>query len=163
MTERGFRLRPATAILLGAVTVGVLDGLDAVIFFGLRSGASPVRIFQGIASGLLGPAAFEGGIGTAFLGAALQFFIAFGIVTTFYVASRAMPTLARRPLVFGPLYRIAVYLVMTRVVVPLSAAASRGGLPPTPVLINGLLIHMLGVGLPAALFTHWALPRLARR
>ncbi len=45
------------------------------------------------------------------------------------------------------------------VVVPLSAAGGRGGSPPLPVLVNGLLIHAFGVGLPSALFARAAAPR----
>jgi hypothetical protein len=118
---------------------------------------SPIRIFQSIASGLLGREAFSGGPGAALLGVALHFFIAFGIVTTYFVASRALPALVRRPVLFGPLYGVAVYAVMNYVVIPLSAVAPRSGLPPGPVLANGLLIHLLGVGLPTALFARWAL------
>jgi len=47
------------AILSGGLVVGILDGLDAVIFFGLR-GVRPIRIFQAIASGLLGMNLFDG-------------------------------------------------------------------------------------------------------
>ena len=39
-------------------------------------------------------------------------------------------------------------VVMNAVVLPLSRAAT--GPRPLPVLLNGVLIHMLGVGLPAA-------------
>jgi hypothetical protein len=73
---------PARALLVGALTVGVLDGLDALVFFGLR-GLSPARLFQGIASGLLGRSAFEGGMATALLGVLLHLFIAFAVVTTY--------------------------------------------------------------------------------
>jgi hypothetical protein len=45
---------------------------------------------------------------------------------------------------------VVAYLVMSRVVVPLTFGSS--ALPPLPVLVNGLLIHMFGVGLPSALF-----------
>jgi hypothetical protein len=50
-----------------------------------------MRIFQSIASGLLGKAAFEGGVGTAVLGLILHVFIASSIVTTFYLVSRRFP------------------------------------------------------------------------
>jgi hypothetical protein len=39
---------------------------------------------------------------------------------------------------------------MNLVVVPLSRIGGSFG-PPLPVLVNGLLIHIVGVGLPAAL------------
>jgi hypothetical protein len=139
---------PARALLLGGLTVGVLDGLDALIFFGLR-GVPPARLFQGIASGLLGRSAFAGGMATAFLGVLLHFFIAFAVVTIYHVAARRLPGLTDRPWIYGPLYGLLVYAVMSFVVVPLSAIGARS--PSTGVLLNGLLIHALGVGLPAAL------------
>jgi hypothetical protein len=146
-------LTPTRAILLGTLTVAILDGLDAVVFFGLR-GVSPVRIFQAIASGLLGRDAFTGGAASVVLGVGLHFVVACGIVTTYVAASRYLTVLARRPLVFGPLFGVAAYLVMTFVVVPLSAA-TRGPLI-WPVVTNGLLIHILGVGLPSALIARAA-------
>jgi hypothetical protein len=140
---------PGRALVVGALVVGVLDGLDAVLFFGLR-GVPPLRVGQGIAAGLLGRAAFAGGVGTALLGAALHFAIATAVVGVYLTASRIVPTLARRPLLWGPLYGLGVWVVMNYIVLPLSAA---GGAGPgsMAVVLNGLLIHALGVGLPAAL------------
>jgi len=146
------------AIVYGTLVVGTLDALDAVVFFGLRSGATPIRIFQSIAAGLLGRASFQGGLGTAALGVCLHFFIAFVIVTIYHVASRRARILTDRPVMFGLLYGVAAYFVMSRIVVPLSAAGG-GGWPPLPVLVNGLLIHALGVGLPSALFARAAASR----
>jgi hypothetical protein len=141
------------ALLYGTLAVGVLDGADAAVFFGLR-GVSPVRVFQAIASGVLGRPAFAGGLGTAALGVTLHFFIAFAIVATYLAASRRIPILVRRPIACGILYGIGVYLMMNLVVVPLSAAAT--GLPSWPVILNGVLIHMFGVGLPSSLFARAA-------
>ena len=138
------------ALLYGTLAVGVLDLLDALVFFGFR-GAQPVRVLQGIASGLLGREAFAGGAATAALGVALHFFIAFCVVAVYLAASRRFPALARHPFAFGPLYGLAVYAVMNAIVLPLSATAPAPGPKPLPVLVNGLLIHALGVGLPAAL------------
>ena len=67
-------------MLLGALTVGVLDILDAFVFFGIR-GVPPLRILQAVASGLVGPAAAaDGGLATAALGLLLHFLIALVIV-----------------------------------------------------------------------------------
>jgi hypothetical protein len=153
-TDKG--LGVGHAILYGTLAVGILDLLDAFVFFGLR-GVAPILIPQSIASGLLGRAAYDGGFGTAALGVLLHFFIAFGIVTTYVLASRRWPTLARRPFIYGPLYGILVYGVMNLIVVPLSAAVV--GSKTLPVVVNGLLIHMLGVGLPGALAARMALHR----
>ena len=147
MSEEG-GLSEGRALLWGTLIVGTADILDAFIFFGLR-GTRPVRILQGIASGLFGREAFGGGAATAALGAALHYFIAFVIVWVFLAASRRLPDLARRPWLYGPLYGLVVYAVMNYVVIPLSLVTVRS--KPLAVLANGLLIHMLGVGLTTAL------------
>jgi hypothetical protein len=145
-------------VVLGGLTVGVLDGLDAIVFFGLRSGVSPGRIFRGIAGGVLGPqTAGQGGLATAALGVLLHFTIATTIVAVYYLASRRVAFLNQRPWVWGPVYGVAAYLVMNLVVVPLSAIHGTGLPSALPVLVNGLLIHMVGVGLPSALFAREAL------
>ena len=115
------------------------------MFFGLRSGAQPIRIFQGIASGLIGPAARQGGLKTAALGVFLHYFIAFGIVTTYFLVSRRVRLLTRHPVICGLLYGIVVYGVMN-LVVPLSKAGPHAG---DARARQRSLIHMLGVGLPA--------------
>jgi uncharacterized membrane protein len=144
---------PSRVLLTGALVVGTLDLADAIIFFGLR-GVKPIRIPQSIASGLLGRSSFTGGIPTALLGVLLHYFIAFGIVATYYLASRRIRALTRDPVICGIAYGILVYCVMNLVVVPLSAAAH--GRPSPPVFINGILIHMFGVGLPSALIVRRA-------
>jgi hypothetical protein len=143
------------AILFGGLTVGVLDALDAVVFFGVRYGVGPVRIFQSIAAGLLGKASFQGGRSTALLGVVLHFCVATIIAGIYILASRRLTTLARRPFLWGPLYGIVAYLVMNLVVIPLSAAGS--GQKPPIVVLNGLLIHIFGVGIPSALWARRAL------
>jgi hypothetical protein len=140
------------ALLLGTLTVGTLDALDAVIFFGLR-GTSAIRIFQGIASGLLGRDSFSGGLRTAFVGVAIHYFIAFMVVLTFLVVSRRVTMLRRWPLWSGLAYGIGVWLFMNLAVLPLSVG--RPGFL-LPVVTNGLLIHMFGVGLPSSLFARAA-------
>ncbi len=81
--------------------------------------------------------------------------VAFIIAAIYVIASRALPVLRRRWVICGIAYGVVAYFVMTFVVVPLSNAGPGRiafALPVTPVLINGLAIHALGVGLPAAYF-----------
>lgn len=141
------------AVLLGTLTVGTLDALDAIIFFYLFRGTTPIQIFQGIASGLLGRASFSGGLRTMLLGIAIHYFIAFMVVLTFLVVSRRVATLRRWPVWSGMAYGIGVWLFMNLVVLPLSVGRPRF---LRPIVTNGLLIHMFGVGLPASLFARAA-------
>ena len=144
------KLSATDCIVYGGLVVGALDALDAIVFFGFR-GATPVRIFQSIAAGLLGRAAFQAGLRAALLGLAVHFFIAFSIAATYYAASRPFSILVRRPILCGAVYGVLVYFFMNRVVIPLSAIGA-AATPPLPVFINGIAIHILGVGIPAAFF-----------
>jgi hypothetical protein len=61
-SDVGSGARPGlAAIVWGGLPAGGLDITAAFVIYGLR-GASPVRILQSIASGLLGAAAFQGGV-----------------------------------------------------------------------------------------------------
>jgi hypothetical protein len=145
--------RVRQSLLYAALTVGTLDALDAMIFFGLR-GAKIGRIFQAIASGLIGASAFNGGTATILLGVLLHYTVALSIAATFFLLASRFGALTRRPFLWGPLFGIAAYWVMNLVVVPLSAAKRAN--PTLPVIINGLLIHIVGVGTPTALLARRA-------
>jgi hypothetical protein len=141
-------LDPLRAVLWGTLLTGTLDGLEAVGFWALR-GVAPGRVFQGIAAGLLGRAAFDGGVATTALGVGLMFFICAVVVAVYLAASRRLDELVRAPWRWGALYGAAVFAVMNFVVVPLSAA---GGKPPRLLpLLNCLLANLVCIGIPTAL------------
>jgi uncharacterized membrane protein YhaH (DUF805 family) len=108
-----------------------------------------IRVFQGIASGLIGRSSFQGGIGTALLGVALHFVVATGAATVYYFASRSLPVLIDRALICGIAFGALVHLFMTFVTIPLSAIGRRPFVPPSFVLY--LLISMVVVGPSIAL------------
>jgi hypothetical protein len=136
------------AILIAGLACGVLDLTAAFVTWGAQ-GVRPERLLQGIATGLLGQRSFAGGWETAALGAACHFFIAFSAATVFYLASRKIAWLTDRPWMSGPLYGIAVYLVMYWIVVPLSAAAPRHYTWQATLL--AVATHIVCVGCPIAL------------
>ncbi len=136
------------AVIWGGFACGVLDITAALVVYGYL-GLKPVRLLQGIASGLLGPKAFDGGLATALLGLLCHFFIAFGAATVYFVASRAIRPLIQHAVVSGVLYGVAVYFFMNRIVVPLSAAAKRPF--SLKLMIVGVVIHIFCVGLPISL------------
>ena len=150
------KLTPTRAILYGGLTVGTLDLIDAFVFFGLRSGSRPMAILHSIAAGFLGrDAARAGGVQTAIVGLFSHFLVAFCIVTVYVVLSRLLPVMRKQWLICGIVFGVIAYLVMTWFVVPMSNAGNHTitfALPATPIMINGILIHMFGVGLPAAYF-----------
>ena len=151
------KLTTGRAILYGGLTVGTLDLIDALVFFGLRSGAQPIGILHSIAAGFVGrDAARAGGVATAILGVASHFLVAFCIVTVYVLSSRVIPVLRKQWVVCGLVFGVIAYFVMTWLVVPMSNAGNQQitfALPVMPVMINGILIHMFGVGLPAAYFS----------
>lgn len=138
-------------IVYGGLAVGVLDITDAVLFWWVRSGVSPTRVLQSVASGLLGAAAFDGGRTTALLGLLFHFLIAFVVAAVYYGASLRLPQLVRRAALCGLLYGAAVYFVMTYVVLPLSAFPGRSAPFVLAPFLNGVVGHALLVGLPVAL------------
>ena len=126
------------AAVLAGLAGGAVDILAAFVIYK----APPVRILQTIASGLQGPAAYEGGLTSAAIGLACHFLIAILFAGLFVAAARPAPVLLRQPALSGLGFGVVVYGVMNAIVVPLSLASS--GPPPPPHMIGlGLLAHAL--------------------
>jgi hypothetical protein len=142
--------KPVLAIAVGGVVAGALDLTQAMILFG-------TKIPLAIAGGLLGPRAFQGGAGIYILGVLLHFFIACSAAAIYFAVSRKLKFLTEYPVVCGLFFGAAVELVMTLVVLPLSALHAMG--PYTyHDLVSGFLVHMFVVGLPIS-FSMWLFAR----
>ncbi len=133
-------LRP---ILVGGALAGTFDLTAAFITFGLGN----PRL---IAGGLLGKQALQGGAGTWILGVVLHYFIAFSAAAIYCLSSRRLSFLKDHWLVCGLFYGIAVFLVMNLIVLPLSAYHFMGPYQYRG-LLQGILVHMLIIGLPISL------------
>ena len=145
------------AILWGGFACGVLDITAAFAVYG-AFGLKPLRLLQGIATGVLGPRALQGGITTAAFGLFLHFVIAYGAATVYVVASRWLRFLVQYATVSGALYGVAVYFFMNRVVVPLSAA--RKNPFSVRMMVIGVVIHIFCVGFPISTASRkYLLPR----
>jgi hypothetical protein len=142
--------RAFLAIFWGGLACGVFDITQAFVAWGVQSGIRPVQILQNIASGLLGPKSFKGGMASASLGAVLHFFIAFSAAAVFYLASRKLSFLVQHPVISGLIYGELVWVFMNFVVVPLSAIHRTPAFTPAQIL-TGPIGHMFLVGLPIAL------------
>lgn len=149
------RRNPALfAIAVGGSVAGAFDITYAILFSGWR-GVPAMRVLQSVASGLLGSAAFEGGLRTAVLGLFLHFCIALSAAAIFYLASRRFHLLTRRAMMCGIIYGIIIYGMMNLLVLPMSAFPRKVTFPPL-VLATGLLVHMFLIGLPISLATRKA-------
>jgi hypothetical protein len=159
LTHLGRPLRASAfdTIVLGGLAAGILDILDAFAM-SLMSGGTPVRVLHAIASGVLGRDAYQGGTPAAALGLMLHFVIAIGAATTFFLLSRKLPVLLRRPVASGLLFGLSVWAFMYHVVLPITFGRAYA-MPAWPQFANQLAIHALGVGLPIAYFA----ARSARR
>jgi hypothetical protein len=140
-STQGSRALPA--IFVGGLIAGALDLTSAFLTYGRG-------VPRAIAGGLLGPRAMQGGTGTFALGVLLHFFIACSAAAIYYAVSRVLGFMTEHAVVCGFFYGIAIFLVMNLVVLPLSALHAKG---PYRLrgLIQGLLVHMILIGLPIAL------------
>jgi uncharacterized membrane protein YagU involved in acid resistance len=107
------------SILYGGLVAGTLDIGAAAMIYRLN----PLIILRAIASGLLGAAAFHGGLPVSLLGLALQWTMSLLIAAIFVVAARHMAWMRLRWIAAGLAYGVLVFVTMEFVVVPLSAAA----------------------------------------
>lgn len=140
---------PLKTIIFTGLVVGTVDMLGAIIVYK----ADPGRMFRFIASGALSPGtAFSGGSIMVVWGIAFHYIIAFTWTIVFFFVYPALPILRRNKYITGALYGVFIWLVMNKVVIPLSA------ITPGPFDLRsaatGASILIIAVGLPIALLTH---------
>ena len=140
------------SIVVAGLLIAVLRQLDVYIVFGLLQQVPYIVLLQFIASGLLGLAAFAGGLGSALLGLLLHIVFSLVIAAVFIMAATRLPVLRRNLILSGLLYGVVVYFVMNFVVTPLSAAPPAEGIT-LPVIVEGIIAHALTIGLPLAFIT----------
>jgi len=128
-------------ILVGGFVAGALDLTAAFITYGWG-------VPRGIASGLIGTKALHAGVTVWILGVFLHFLIALSAAALYCVSSWKLRFLRDHFLVCGLFYGIAIYLVMNLIVLPLSAVPFKVGPFTVAALRQGLLVHMLIIGLP---------------
>lgn len=144
-------------VLLAGSTAATIDILFAFAFFGWQLGITPLRVLQSVATGWYGRASFEGGIASAALGLVSHYFILIVAAGVYLAASRGIAVLNRHAIACGIAFGIGIYLAMTFVIVPLSAAPMRS--PALNIVsIGQFLIHPF-LGLAIALIVRRAAQR----
>lgn len=137
---------------------GTLDITDNLIFNYFR-GITAKMVFQYIAGGLIGPQSTHLGMESIALGVAIHYTIALTWTGIFYLASRKIAVLTRRPVICGLLYGTVVYLIMNFVVLPLTRVPHTRNAITLASRINAVLALLFCIGLTVALLTRRELAR----
>jgi len=138
-------------IVRAGLLTGVTDGLFASVLSVAFYHSTVTRLFQGVASTLLGTSAFDGGLKTAALGVLMHFGVALGWSAVFLLLLDRSPWIRRLlespqgVLKVAALYGPFIWLVMSLAVIPLL-------LHRPPALTGRWWIQLIGhipfVGLP---------------
>ncbi len=146
------RLHEPTAlkvILLAALIAGTLDITAATIHFLLNGAKDPIRIFYYIASGVFGrEIAYGSGKWMAIVGLAFHYFIAFIWSLFMFFIYPWIKSALRNKILIGVFYGIFVWVVMSKLIVPLSNTPSPANPPAVKQQIIGCLILIFCIGIP---------------
>lgn len=149
--------RPAAYVAFVAGLAGAAIEMVPVLPIQAALGNSPEIVFQSIAAGALGEAAYAGGIDTILLGLFFHVLISVVAAAIYVLAARQRTWLIARPFLGGMLLGAAAYVVMNFIVVPLSPIGFR--LPKSFGLwLLSFSIHLVAFGLPIA----WIVSRMLR-
>jgi hypothetical protein len=141
-------------ILLGGFFAGLADFIYPTVKT-LMAGGTWVQPWKGVASGLLGQTARDGGVEMAVLGAALHWFICISAAAILYLVVSRVKWLPRQWIALAIIHGIAVLLVMNYVILPLSAIGH--GIYPLDKLHIHAFWHIVLVGIPTGFFVSRAL------
>jgi uncharacterized membrane protein YagU involved in acid resistance len=149
-------------ILKAGFISGVLDITAAMFTYIIMApGKNPINILNYIASGVFGKeTAFAAGWTMPVLGLIFHFLIAFTWAILFYLLYPYFNKVVKNKWMAGILYGILVWLIMTRVVVPLSNT------PKNPFRLSsaivGVLTLIIFLGIPISLITDHYYKRLKK-
>jgi uncharacterized membrane protein YagU involved in acid resistance len=138
------------AILVTGLIAGVLDGLAAVLVHLIRGGRTPERIYNFIASGVFGPSAMTGGTPMVIAGIVFHLIIAIIWTALYFVAARKWRFLRRQIVAASIAYGVFVWIMMNKVVLPLSRV-QLGGPPAWNSILVGVSVLIACIGLPVSL------------
>src|SRR5690349_10749478 len=137
------------SILLGGFCAGLADFIYPTLRK-VAAGGSWMDPWKGVASGLLGQAARDGGVGMALLGAALHFFICVSGAALLWLLASRVKFLPRQWFVLGVLYGLAVLATMNYIILPLSQIGR--SIYPLGNMHVTAFWHIVLVGIPTAFF-----------
>lgn len=132
-------------ILLAGFVAGLLDITAAIVILAKGNAAGT---FKFIASGAFGKAAFEGGADMVAWGVFFHFFIAMSWAALYFLIYPKLAFLKKNCWVSGLFFGLVVWLVMNRLVLPLTQAP-QAEFEWTSAM-RGMAILVVCIGMPIA-------------
>lgn len=143
---------PVATIIKTGLIAGTLDIATALVMFSIKTHKNPMIVFQYIASAAFGKAAYSGDASFIIAGIVFHYIIAFSFTILYFFLYPRIKFMQNSPVLAGLIYGIFVWLIMNRLVLPLTK------LPPItfnlPSAITGAIVLMLAIGLPVSLIIH---------
>lgn len=139
-------------IVLSGLLVGSIDIIAALVNFYIKTGKDPLIVLKYIASAAFGKSVFSGDNLMAVWGLLLHFLIAFIWTIFFFLLYPKLKLYSWNRILTGIIYGIFIWLVMTRLVVPMSKAS--GGPFNLKQAIIAVLILIGAIGLPLSFIAH---------
>ncbi len=145
------RSRTWLFLLSTGLLVGTLDIIAAFTNYYINTGKGPEGVLRYIASGLFGEQAFSGPGSMMLWGLLCHFIIAFACTLVFYVLYPRFIFFIRFPILSALLYSILIWLITTRVIVPLSNIPQSGKPPDFWQALKAIAILFFMISLPLSL------------
>jgi uncharacterized membrane protein YagU involved in acid resistance len=116
-----------------------------------------LRLWQNIASSVLGPDSFNRGWTSGIIGLLLHCAVAFTAAFVFVLTAQLFPTILKHEIISGAAFGLLLFVVMNVTIIPLSHMPKRS-VPPSLIAIQ-IIMHMFLVGLPISLSSHYFLSK----
>jgi hypothetical protein len=119
------------------------------------SGGSPLAMLTGIASGVIGDAAWRGPVTGPLLGLLVHFVVVGVLVDLYIVASIRMAALNHHWRISGVVFGVLAWIVRNTLAAPRDWPPAFLTLTPREAVVQ-ILLHVALLGLPVALLVRWA-------
>lgn len=149
-------------LLLAGLLVGSLDILAAFTDYYIATGKGPEGVLRYIASGVFGKEAFTGGSSMIFWGLFFHFVIAYSFTVLYYWLYPRVKFISKYPIITAFLYGIFMWIVTTKIVVPLSNVTSSSASFHFWKALKAVMILVVMISIPLTIiirmhFKKWAI------
>ena len=137
----------AKRVLLAGLLVGTFDIIAASTQYYLRTAKGPEGVLKFVASGLFGKDAFTGGNVMVIAGLLIHYLIAMTFTILFYLLLKNSAAVRYNRVITGLLYGAFVWVVMNKLVLPITKSPALKHDTAADLQAMGILIVCIGLPL----------------